>query len=142
MAELSDLDWTPAMLRVHFDRILAERDARYAAERKADREAVRVAHDNAARAIETAAQEAKERLAAHNGLIDKMESQAATFVPREVFEATMEQWGKWREGVDAARYESVGRQSGIGVSAGLLATTITIGVSVIAVVVVIANALG
>jgi hypothetical protein len=96
MAELSDLDWTPAQLRVHFDRILAERDHRYASERQADQEAVRVAHDNAKKAIETAAEEAKERLAAHNGLIDKMEKQADTFVPREVAEARFHHLDQWQ----------------------------------------------
>lgn len=95
MPQISDLDWTPAQLRVHFDRVLAERDARYKAERLADKEAVKVAHDNAAKAIETAATEAKERLAAHNGLIDKMEKQAAASIPRDLADERfrhLEQW--------------------------------------------------
>ena len=92
MAELSDLDW----LRVHFDRVLTERDARYAAERKADKDAVRVAHENAEKAIGTAALEAKERLAAHNGLIDKMEKQALSFIPREVADERFRHLEEWR----------------------------------------------
>lgn len=44
------------------------------------------ADDNARRAVEVAAFEAKERLTAHNGLIGKMEDQAAHFATRESVE--------------------------------------------------------
>jgi hypothetical protein len=46
-----------------------------------------VANDNAQRAIEVAAHEAQERLAAHNGLIEQMRQQAALFATRESVDA-------------------------------------------------------
>jgi hypothetical protein len=45
------------------------------------------AHQNSEQAINVAAQEAKERLMAHNGLIDQMQEQATHYASRESQEA-------------------------------------------------------
>ena len=46
-----------------------------------------LANSNAEKAIEVAAQEAKERLIAHNGLIEQMRQQATFFANREAVDA-------------------------------------------------------
>jgi hypothetical protein len=143
MPELSDLDWTPAQLRVYFDRILSERDQRYAAERKADKEAVRVAYENSNRALETSTEEAKERLAAHNGLLDKMEKQADQFLPRELFDQALQE-SRGRQEAQAARTGTLegrvgaveSREAGSREGAG---TTLQYLVALIAVVAIVAN---
>lgn len=48
------------------------------------------ANANAEKAISVASVESKERLDQHNGLLQKMESQAATFPTREVIDALMQ----------------------------------------------------
>lgn len=58
-------------------------DRHTTAEIAALRRETATAHRNSERAIELAAQEAKERLAAHNGLIEQMRQQASQFATRE-----------------------------------------------------------
>lgn len=65
-------------------------DRHYAAEIASVRRESKTANDTAERAITVASVEAKERLDQHNGLIQKMENQAATFVSREVIDVLME----------------------------------------------------
>lgn len=58
-------------------------DRHLASEITALRRETQLANRNAEKAIEVAADEAKERLAAHNGLIGQMQQQQATFASRE-----------------------------------------------------------
>jgi len=49
---------------------------------------------NAERAVSIAARESRERLEAHNGLIEQMRSQAAHYATREVADIAREQYAK------------------------------------------------
>jgi hypothetical protein len=58
------------------------------------------AHANSERAISVAAQEAKERLTAHNGLIDQMQEKDAAYATRDSLEALRD---KMETSIDDAR---------------------------------------
>jgi hypothetical protein len=73
-------------LRDHLDGKLAALDRHLTSEIAALRRETTAANVNAERAIKVAAHEATDRLAAHNGLIDKMEEQATHFATRESVE--------------------------------------------------------
>ena len=84
-----------AGLRNADERFLAERDRRLTELRQADQVAIEKAESAAREALLTAKGEANERLASHNGLIDKMEAQQATYALRETTEqrfSRLEQW--------------------------------------------------
>lgn len=74
---------TDISLREYTSRDLAWLDRHMTAEIAALRRETQYANDNADKAISVAADEAKERLAAHNGLIEQMRQQATQFASRE-----------------------------------------------------------
>ena len=65
---------------------IAALDRHLTAEIDGLRRETHAANVNAANAVGVAAEEAKERLAAHNGLIEQMRQQAQTFATRESFD--------------------------------------------------------
>ncbi len=74
---------TDVSLREHLGSLIVALDRHMTTELVALRREAGVANENAEKAITVAATEAKERLIAHNGLIDQMQKQQATFSPRE-----------------------------------------------------------
>lgn len=79
-----------------------ERDRRYTELRAADREAVAKAELAAKEALGVAKAEATERLTAHNGLLDKMEAQAATFALRETSDERFRRLEQWQAKINGA----------------------------------------
>jgi hypothetical protein len=77
---------TDVSLREYAGRDIWWLDRHLTAEIAALRRETGAANHAAERAITVAADEAKERLAAHNGLIQKMEDQASHFAPGQSFE--------------------------------------------------------
>ena len=77
---------TDVSLREYASRDLWWLDRHVTAEIAALRRETESANRNAERAIEVAAHEATDRLTAHNGLIEQMQQQQATFAPRESLE--------------------------------------------------------
>ena len=77
---------TDVSLREFMTMMVSSLDAHMRAELEALRRETIAARESSDRAVQIAAQEATDRLAAHNGLIDQMQQQQATFVPRESFE--------------------------------------------------------
>ena len=77
---------TDVSLREFVNEKINALDRHIIAEIAALRRESETANANAQRAIEVAAQEAKERLIAHNGLIEQMRRQAEHFAPRESME--------------------------------------------------------
>ena len=78
---------TDVSLREHVSLKIEALDRHLSAEIQALRRESHAANANSERAIEVAAQEAKERLIAHNGLIEQMRQQATLFASREVLDA-------------------------------------------------------
>jgi hypothetical protein len=74
---------TDVSLREHVTLLVNSLDRHLTSEIAALRRETTQANRNSERAIEVAAEEAKERLAAHNGLIEQMRQQANAFASRE-----------------------------------------------------------
>jgi hypothetical protein len=74
---------TDVSLREYIGASIGSLDRFVSAEIRALRRETENAREASDRAIEVAAHEAAERLAAHNGLIEQMRQQAATFATRE-----------------------------------------------------------
>jgi hypothetical protein len=88
---------TDVSLREYASRDIWWLDRHMTAEIAALRRETAQANQNAEKAIEVAAHEASERLAAHNGLIDQMGAQQATFARAESFEDFKEAYRKAHE---------------------------------------------
>jgi hypothetical protein len=88
---------TDVSLREYVTNLIAGLDRHLTAEIETLRRETAVAHRNAEKAIDVAAREAAERLAAHNGLIDQMQAQQVTFAPRESLEDFKESYRKAHE---------------------------------------------
>lgn len=78
---------TDVSLREYVGSQIASLDRHITSEINALRRETQIANENAEKAIGVAAAEAKERLAAHNGLIDQMQDLQSTFASRESLEA-------------------------------------------------------
>jgi len=74
---------TDVSLREYLGGRIEALDRHVTSELSALRRETQAANQAAERAIEVAAEEAKDRLAAHNGLIEQMRQQAASFASRE-----------------------------------------------------------
>lgn len=74
---------TDVSLREYVGSRIDSLDRHLVAEIAALRRETKAANDNAEKAIQVAAHEAAERLAAHNGLIEQMRQQAQLFASRE-----------------------------------------------------------
>lgn len=78
---------TDVSLREYMASVVAALDRHLTAELHALRRETAEANRNSERAVEVAAAEATERLAAHNGLIAQMKDQSTSFATREAVEA-------------------------------------------------------
>lgn len=77
---------TDVSLREYVATMVSALDRHLTAEIQSLRRETQAANENSAKAIEVAAHEAAERLAAHNGLIEQMQKQGGTFATREALE--------------------------------------------------------
>jgi hypothetical protein len=83
---------TDVSLREYVMAAVANLDRQMTSELAALRRETEAAQGNAKEAVGIATVEAKERLSAHNGLIDRMEVLTASFVTREILETLKESY--------------------------------------------------
>lgn len=81
---------TDVSLREYLSVTIQSLDRHLTSELAALRRETEMAQENAKEAVGLANVEAKERLSAHNGLIDRMEVLTASFVTREILDALKE----------------------------------------------------
>lgn len=83
---MNDKEWTLPTLQYHLEAMAAERDRRYTSELEWVRREAMLVAGMAKEATAIAADEAKERLKAHNGLLEKMGENEKKFANRESVE--------------------------------------------------------
>jgi len=81
---------TDVSLREYVMVSITHLDRHLSSELAALRRETEAAQESAKEAVGIASEEAKERLASHNGLIDQMQALSGTFVTREILEALKE----------------------------------------------------
>jgi len=95
----------------------------------------RVTQDSAQAAVSKAEDATSKRFESVNEFRAQLADQTSQFLPREVFDTTVQQWSEWRQGVDKDRATLAGRSGGIGslvgwivAGAGFVATMLGIAV--------------
>jgi hypothetical protein len=77
--------------RDYFDRVISDLEKRLAGQRDDDR-----------RAVDKAEASMNRRLDAMNEIREQLGAQRADFLPRETFDTILEDWRKWRGGIETA----------------------------------------
>ena len=78
----------------------------------------KVTQESAAEAVRKAEAATEKRFESVNEFRAQLADQTSAFLPREVFDTTVQQWSEWRQGVDKDRATLAGRSGGIGSSIG------------------------